>query len=173
MRLLVVTDIHGQPGVADCLSHRLSRREQTVVRTIGLSELLGVDCTGESLHRHLVEGDGFVRAAKRLVDLAEPADAALGYSAGGMVLWQGVLHGLLLDRLICISTTRLRQASAGAIPIPTLAVFGENDANRPADAWGTCSRVQTYIISGAEHDFYATEGPARDLCLTRVATFLR
>lgn len=172
MRLLVVTDIHGRPGFADCLSLRLSGRKQMIVRTIGLSELLGVDCTGESLHRRLVEGDGFEQAAKRLIDLAEHADVALGYSAGGMVLWQSVLHGLSLDRLICISSTRLRQVSAAAVPIPVLAVFGENDSNRPADAWGTCSRVQTYLIPGAGHDFYASEGPARDLCLTRVASFL-
>jgi len=172
MRFLIVTDIHGRPGFANCLSRRLSSRRQMIVRTISLSELVGVDCAGETLHRRLVDGDGFARAARHLIDLAEHADVALGYSAGGMVLWQSVLFGLSIDRLICISSTRLRQVSAAAVPIPVLAVFGEEDRNRPPDAWGTCSHVQTYVISGAGHDFYGTDGPARDLCLARVANFL-
>lgn len=170
MRILVVTDIHGKPGTADCLSHSLSSRERLVVRTIGLSELLGGDRTGESLHRHLVEGDGFMRAAKRLVDLTDHADVAIGYSAGGMVLWQSVFHGLLPDRLICISSTRLRHVDARTMPIPTLAVFGGNDPYRPADTWG--AGVETYIIPRAGHDFYACRGLARDLCLARVSDFL-
>lgn len=74
MRVLVVTDIHGKPGAAACLSRHLPGREQLVIRTFGLPELLGENCTGERLHRHLVEGDGFVRAAKRLVDPAKDAN---------------------------------------------------------------------------------------------------
>ncbi|MCA1493583.1 hypothetical protein [Sinorhizobium alkalisoli] len=173
MRVLVVTDIHGKPGAADCLSRHLPGREQSVIRTIGLPELLGADCTGESLHRHLVESDGFVKAAKRLVDLANDADVALGYSAGGMVLWQAALHGLSLDRLICVSSTRLRHVSSAATPVPVLAVFGENDPNRPADAWAAGSGVKAYIIPRAEHEFYGADSRARDLCLARIVDFLR
>lgn len=172
MRVLVVMDIHGKPGAAACLSSHLPGREQMVVRTIGFPELLGEYCTGERLHRHLVEGDGFVRAAKRLVDLAKDADVALGYSAGGTVLWQGVLHGLPLARLVCVSSTRLRQVSAATMPVPTLAVFGENDPNRPADAWSAGSGVRTYIVPRAEHEFYVGNSTARDLCLARMVDFL-
>ncbi|ASY63155.1 hypothetical protein SJ05684_c17130 [Sinorhizobium sojae CCBAU 05684] len=168
----MVTDIHGKPGAADCLSRQFPGRARMVVRTIGLPELLGVDCTGEGLHRHLVAGDGFVRAAQRLVDVAEDADVALGYSAGGMVLWQAALHGFSLARLICLSSTRLRQVSAATMPVPALAIFGQSDSNRPADTWNAGSGVETFIIPRAGHEFYVANSAARDLCLARMVDFL-
>ncbi len=131
MRLLIVTDIHGRPSANHCLSRRLPGVQQSLVRTVSVSELLGVDDTGERLHRDLVENDGFIRAAKRLLGLVEFADVALGYSAGGTVLWHSVLHGLAVGRLLCISSTRLRAVNASTMPKPALVVFGENDPNRP------------------------------------------
>ena len=171
MRLLIVTDIHGRPQAPHCLSRRLPA-QRSFARTISLSELLDVNYTGERLHRELVENGGFVRAAERLVSLSETADVALGYSAGGTVLWHGVLHGLKVDRLICLSSTRLRDVRATAMPKPALAVFGKDDPNRPPDHWAKGSTVESCMIPGAGHDFYAVEGPAMGLCLARITDFL-
>ncbi|OAP49416.1 hypothetical protein [Sinorhizobium americanum] len=172
MRLLIVTDIHGRPGHNHCLSRRLTGVERSIARTISLSDLLDVDYTGERLHRELVENHGFDRAAERLAGLSETADVALGYSAGGTALWRGVLRGLVVDRLICLSSTRLRDVRASMMPKPSLVVFGKNDPNRPPDQWARGSAVQSYIVPDAGHDFYANEGQALSLCLAKITAFL-
>ncbi|WP_018239887.1 alpha/beta hydrolase [Ensifer sp. BR816] len=172
MRLLIVTDIHGRPTADRCLSRHLPGAQCSLVRTFSLSELLDVKYTGERLHRELVENDGFIRAAERLARLSEAADVALGYSAGGTVLWHGVLNGLAVDRLICLSSTRLRDVRASAMPKPALVVFGKDDPNRPRERWASGSAVECCTVSGAGHDFYAIEGPALRLCLAWITRFL-
>ena len=172
MNILVLTDIHGKPSTSGCLSRLILRWAQSSVRTVSLSELLNTDLVGKALHRHLVESDGFARAAECLVDRVDGVDVALGYSAGGMLLWQSVLLGLSVDRLICISSTRLRQVTAQSIPIPALAVFGERDENRPPSSWAVGSSVKTHIIPHSGHDFYDSRGQAWDMCLTTLADFL-
>lgn len=81
-------------------------------------------------------------------------DIGIGFSIGGTILWRGYQEGKLsFKRLICISSTRLRN-EIEKIDIPTLTIFGEKDSYAP-----TLEKIQSLganyrIMPEFDHDFY-------------------
>lgn len=170
MKCIVLTDINGLPSAETCFL--ANRGGPASVERVGLAELLGVSHPGEELYRYLIQG-GFDAAAARVAEHFGDARIGLGYSSGGVVLWKSVLRGLRLERLICISSTRLRDEDPTAMPIPTLAIFGDRDRSRPPPSWGDGSRVERLLLRGAEHAFYAEKTANWQLSDEAVLNFLR
>ncbi|MCH2067256.1 hypothetical protein [Shimia sp.] len=158
MSLIVVTDIHGAPDEALCLSAGLPG-----VDRLSLADLCDQPpLSGEALHHHLFQEDGMARAVRRLCDMMadQPALIGLGYSAGGTALWRAAQAGVPLTGLICVSSTRLRDERA--LAIPTQVYFGDNDPGRPSEAWLTTVPATATLLPNAAHAFYAeVDHPAR------------
>jgi len=171
VKCIVVTDIHGLPTEEACFLSGLG--PSVTIQRIGLADLLGVHLRGEELYRHLVENGGFDKAVTRTLELFGAADIGLGYSSGGAVLWKSVLRGLPLKRLVCISSTRLRDETSNAMRIPTLAVFGDQDNARPPVSWGSGGVLEVVLLPQAEHAFYCTRDANWMKCRESVLNFLR
>jgi hypothetical protein len=170
MKCIILTDINGLPTEETCF---LSGSDRLLsIERIGLAQLLGISCHGEDLHRALVEG-GFDVAAAKALDLFKEADLGVGYSSGGAVLWKSVLCGLQLQRLVCISSTRLRDEDPNRIVIPTLTDFGGRDAARPPASWGTGGNLHVLHLPQAEHAFYGSMEADWRKCRETVLDFLQ
>lgn len=156
--LIVVTDIHGAPSPDLCLSAGLSGVER-----LSLAELCDqATLSGEALHHHLFQEAGMARAVRNLCDMLadQPPLIGLGYSAGGTALWKAVQAGAPLTDLICVSSTRLRDERA--LAIPTQVYFGDNDPGRPSESWLTTVPNAATVLPNAAHAFYAeVDHPAR------------
>ncbi|WP_445503202.1 alpha/beta hydrolase [Microvirga sp. G4-2] len=170
MKCIVLTDINDLPSQETCFLSGL--RGSISVKRVGLGELLGVPHHGEELYRALVLG-GFDAAAARVLECFGDAEVGLGYSSGGAVLWKSVLRGLRLNRLVCISSTRLKDEDPHAMPIPALTVFGDQDHSRPTTCWSEGSRLEKLLLPGAGHSFYAEKGANWLTCHEAVLNFLR
>lgn len=155
--LLVVGDIRGCPKVFE----PLVRFEH---RNLQLADISGrPDLSGEELHNHLFKGDGLERAVQSLCE-ESPSCLGIGFSAGGTALWHAVKAGLNLQALICISSTRLR-FEVYPLHIPTLAIWGECDPNRPHDTWNDAVPSCSQTYAAKPHDFYSADiaNPGSDL----------
>jgi len=170
VKCIVITDINDLPAQETCFLSGCSG--SLFVERVGLAELLGSSERGEDLYRRLLQG-GFEAAAAKVLERFAQAEIGLGYSSGGAVLWRSVLRGLRLRRLVCISSTRLREEDPRAIPIPALTVFGESDASRPPASWGEGSELKRLLLRGAEHDFYVKKDANWLTCRAAVMNFLR
>ncbi|HZW46197.1 MAG TPA: alpha/beta hydrolase [Microvirga sp.] len=170
MKCIVITDINDLPSQESCLLSGCSG--SVSIERVGLAELLGSSERGEELYRRLLQG-GFDAAAAKVLQRFADAEVALGYSSGGAVLWKSVLRGLRLKRLVCISSTRLKDEDPRALPIPALTVFGESDASRPPASWGEGSELKRLLLPDAEHAFYTKEDENWLTCRAAVMNFLR
>lgn len=170
MKCIVLTDINGLPSHETCFLSGLNG--SVAVDRVGLGEILGVPYRGEELYRVLVQG-GFDIAAYKVLERFGDAEIGLGYSSGGVVLWKSVLRGLRLSRLVCISSTRLRDEDPHAMRIPTLTAFGDQDVSRPSALWGEGSDLERLLLPGAGHSFYADEDASWSACREAVLNFLR
>ena len=155
--LLVVGDIHGCPKAFE----PLVRFEH---RNLQLADVSGrPDLSGEELHNHLFKGGGLERAVQSLRE-ESPSCLGIGFSAGGTTLWHAVKAGLNVQALICISSTRLR-FEVYPLRIPTLAIWGECDPNRPDDTWNDAVPSCSQTYAAKPHDFYCADiaNPGSDL----------
>ncbi|WP_166418190.1 dienelactone hydrolase family protein [Cochlodiniinecator piscidefendens] len=159
MKFFVVSDIFGQPDAENCVLSQIPKIAG--VERHSLAQLCGrPELTGEGLHVHLFRENGMQRAVASLMERRLDGCIGMGYSAGGTVLWQAVGLGLRLDRLYCISSTRLRNEAA--VSIPNHVFFGGNDPAKPTATWLGSIPLQSTVFPGLEHDFY--RDPLRPEC---------
>lgn len=151
MTLLVVTDIFGAPSPEICLTAELGKTRP--VRHLHLADLCNrPDLSGEALHKHLFLGKGLAQVTAALFPLSNKDTLAIGYSAGGTALWQAVQQGMQLARLICVSSTRLRDE--GSIDTPHHVIFGQDDPGRPGQDWLDHVPQSYDLIPDVGHAFY-------------------
>lgn len=156
--LLIVGDIHGFP---DAIDELLGREKH---RSLRLADLSGrPDLRGDGLHTYLFNEDGMCEAVRSLQENGSQS-FGIGFSAGGTALWHAVKAGLDLQALICVSSTRLR-FEASPLNIPTLAIWGGCDPNRPDHAWNDAVPTSWKIYPAKQHDFYCADivKPGSDL----------
>ena len=151
MRLVVVTDIHDQPGQTECISARLVGLSK--VSRFALNELCDQPgLSGGALHTHLFVQGGIEDAVDALKKLVHKDSVGLGYSAGGTALWRLAQRDLSLKMLFCVSSTRLREVDQ--IKTPTSVSFGECDENKPTLNWLQTVPDKAVIFKGVGHDYY-------------------
>lgn len=148
---LVLTDIHNQP--IDILAEHANNVH---IKTIALADLLQMPgIIGDPLHQHLFAKDGMTHACKALRARMQnrQVDCALGFSAGGTLLWRAVRNGLRAKRLFCVAATRLRHET-GPLAIPTHLYFGADDPGLPDRNHLQVLSANCLIAPDAAHAFY-------------------
>jgi hypothetical protein len=91
MRMLLVSDIHGLPALADWLGEGV---DVEIVRLSAAADSL----SGEALHHYLFTAGGMDAAVAHLVSRGGGDVAGIGFSAGGTALWRAVAKGCLSAR---------------------------------------------------------------------------
>lgn len=158
MRLCIVTDIFDQPDPGCCISALMP--DDTACEVLGLAALCArPDLAGETLHQHLFSQGGMDAVVSALRAHLAPDVVGLGYSAGGTALWRAVRLGAPMRALYCVSSTRLRDEAA--IAIPNHVMFGALDANAPGADWLEHVPGGYSLFDGCDHSFYTKpESPA-------------
>lgn len=151
MKLCVVTDIHSQPTLLNCLSRKLPMVGE--ITRFTLSELSEKpDLVGEDLHHHLFTQGGMKTAIHNLKSNWEEGSWGLGYSAGGTALWGAAASGHAFTGIFCISSTRLRNEEA--IDTPHQVFFGRQDQNIPTASWLSTIPKHYTLLENAGHTYY-------------------
>src|SRR5579862_2651924 len=97
------------------------------------------------------------QSAANLAAVKLSCDLCIGFSAGGTVLWNMVAEGKLkTDKLVCISSTRLRHITDIA-PYPALVIFGQLDEFAPTHEKLESLKCNYKIVPGFDHNFYKYE----------------
>ncbi|WP_297575742.1 hypothetical protein [uncultured Deefgea sp.] len=110
MKCILISDINNKPMCGGELALLLPKDMQ--LHLLSLANLVGKpDLSGMELHDHLIHQGGMTRAVQQLLKQHQTTDIAIGYSAGGTVLWRACLAGLNCTDLFCLSSTRLRNES--------------------------------------------------------------
>lgn len=149
-RILVLTDIWNRPTDRECFLNKCVSAE---FDRVSISELLGIpELAGELVHSMLFGNGKADDVVSQLAAYQDKYDFAVGFSAGGTLLWRAVENGLKLKGLVCISSTRLRDESS--LSIHTQATFGSLDINRPNDEWIRTIPTEGHVLEECAHDFY-------------------
>lgn len=160
-RLLILTDLWGQRK-AGYLHHYLDVLKRRYKVMLYDSCVLGgidlSDYSQENLHRQFVDG-GIERAVQQLLVKEKSPCSILGFSVGGVIAWQAALGGLKVNRLIIVSSTRLRYESKSPTAEMKL-FFGEKDQYRPNQGWADKLGVDLIIRNGVGHELYTIPGEA-------------
>lgn len=106
----------------------------------------------DQLHHQFVQF-GINNAIDNLLELEKSNRIYIGCSVGGVIAWKAGLKGLPIEKLITISSTRLRKESK-APNCQLYNFFGNNDVHKPNSEWLNSSIYgATFIIDGS-HDIY-------------------
>lgn len=157
MHILAVSDIYNRPVDLDWLP------ACSAIDLMTLSSLCSrPSLSGMELHSYLFEHGGFQEVVSRLLRFRGENLVGLGFSAGGTALWQAAKSGLPLVKLICVSSTRLRNEHA-SLAIPTYTFWGELDTHRPDEAWCRSVPGHSRVYEALGHTFYDdASGPDRE-----------
>ena len=72
---------------------------------------------------------------------------------GGVILWKAALRGLQMEKLIAISSTRLRKETEKPNR-PFSLFFGENDVFQPNKEWFNQMGIKGHFITEGDHEIY-------------------
>jgi pimeloyl-ACP methyl ester carboxylesterase len=148
MHILAVSDIYNRPANLDWLS------SHGTIDLLTLGSLCNrPSLTGTELHSHLFEHGGIQEVVSGLLKFKGESLVGLGFSAGGTALWWAAKEGLPLTKLICVSSTRLRNEHA-SLAIPTYTFWGELDPHRPDEAWCRSVPGHSHMYETLGHAFY-------------------
>lgn len=151
MKLYIITDIHNKPSRDQCLSTGIIGSAQVI--RLALNDLCArPELTGEALHQHLFRHGGMDDVVSALKQTLSGGDVGLGYSAGGTALWRAAAAGCSINALFCISSTRLRDEAA--IAIPNHVFFGSQDQGKPSSQWLATVPDHFTVFDEVGHTYY-------------------
>ena len=116
----------------------------------------------EKLHDQFITG-GIVKAVENLLKKEKESTIVLGFSIGGTIAWKACKSGLKTQRLIAISSTRLRyetQKPSGVIDL----IYGEKDTYKPDNNWFEKLEIRTEIYKNEGHEVYKKKEIAQKIC---------
>lgn len=166
--LLVLSDLWGTPKSDWVHQYTKLLNEKYNVEYIDctvLAELDLSDYTQEALHQQFVNG-GIDRAVQNLKSKITTEVHILAFSVGGTIGWQCALITPFIQKLVCVSSTRLRK-EVQKPTCETVLFFGEQDAFAPKTAWFEGMKLVPTLLENKTHDMYKESQVA-----SRVATVL-
>lgn len=118
-------------------------------------ELAGIDSNEpeEKIHTQFLEF-GIDKVVQKIISREKEKVSIIGFSVGGTIAWKAGLLGLHIDKLFCISSTRLRYETK----IPTCnqieLLFADNDNFAPNKAWFTTMKIYPVFLKNEDHTCY-------------------
>ena len=166
--LLILSDLWGKPKSEWVIVYTNLLKENYQIAYLDCTEMAGLDLsdyTQDAFHRQFVSG-GIEQAVKNLTSkITSPVDI-LAFSVGGTIAWQCALKTPMIQKLVCVSSTRLRKEVQKPM-CETVLLFGEEDAFAPSSAWCEEMGLSPIVLRNKAHDMYKESEVA-----ARVATFL-
>ncbi len=127
-----------------------------------LGNVSKVDYAEVVLHNQFVNS-GIEKAVNNLLNIEKEKIDILAFSIGGTIAWKAILKGLNVEKLVAVSSTRLRYENE----IPNCGVklyFGEDDSNKPNEDWLKKRTVDFEILKNKDHNFYAEKDFIVSIC---------
>ena len=163
LNAIILSDIYGFSSETDVDDYYLQKTAQ-FLQSIGYSTTIFslLQLANLSIKNGKEVDTAFVteiieRSVVNLTDKKLNCDLCIGFSAGGIVLWKMITEDKLkTDKLVCISSTRLRQFTEVA-PCPTLAIFAQEDKFAPTQEKLESLKCYYKIVPHSNHDFYRYE----------------
>lgn len=107
------------------------------------------------LHQAFING-GIDEAVKNILQKETQIIDVLAFSIGGTIAWKAALEGLKVNRLVCVSSTRLRYETQQ--PHCKIKLFyGELDDYKPSKEWLNTMKLSSEIIPNEDHEFYRNQ----------------
>lgn len=111
--------------------------------------------TAENVRKEFDSGGIDIAAAHLLKNETMPSNY-LAFGTGGVIAWRAALHGLPMESLYAVSSSRLRLESQQPQSDIEL-LFGEHDEFKPSQKWIDQMGVKTQIVKNFGHDLYTDE----------------
>ncbi|HEY9168994.1 MAG TPA: alpha/beta hydrolase [Lutibacter sp.] len=164
-RLIILSDIWGK-GKSDWSTYYTSILEDYYEVKYYDSCVLGdidkSEYSEEKLHNQFVDG-GITKAVKNMLKEEKENSIVLGFSIGGYIAWKACNSGLKTQRLIVISSTRLRFETQKPLDAIEL-IYGEEDANKPDNNWFRKLGLKAKIYKNEDHELYKKKEIAEKIC---------
>lgn len=106
----------------------------------------------EYLHQQFVQF-GIDHAVDKLLKLETSKSICIGCSVGGVIAWKAALKDMQFEKIITISSTRLRKESKKPDG-PVYNFFGTNDGYKPNSDWIKSPDLGSTFLLEGEHDIY-------------------
>ena len=154
-KLLLITDLWGLKKSNYVNSYMNELEKHYDVQLIDACRIGKIDqrvYTEAALHRQFVEG-GIDNAVQYLLDSINEPIHILGFSVGGLIGWKFALQSSNVQRLICVSSTRLRKETEKPLTKIDL-YFGEADLYNPDTTWFSKMGLDPVFFSGQGHNCY-------------------
>lgn len=123
--------------------------------TCELAEIDTIEYIETKLHQQFVNG-GIEKAVINLIEIEKNEISILAFSIGGTIAWKAGIAGLKINKLIALSSTRLRYEEKKPKCNIQL-IYGDLDKNKPTQEWLSEMAINTEIIPNVNHDFYKTD----------------
>lgn len=127
-----------------------------------LAEISKKEFTEKELHARYIRG-GVEKAVNNLLIKEKKNSIILGFSIGGYIAWKACIAGLNSEKLIAVSSTRLRyETQKPSVNIEL--IYGERDIYKPTTSWFGLRNLTPKIYKDSEHDLYKKKEIAESIC---------
>lgn len=109
----------------------------------------------QSLHRQFVNG-GIERAVNALCKKETKEGIVLAFSIGGTIGWRAGRLGLKAQKLIAVSSSRLRYETTQP-NCPIQLYYGDKDQNKPDSSWFSRMKIKEQLVLNEGHLLYQTK----------------
>jgi len=164
-RLIILSDLFGKERSSWIASYIELLSPNFEIQYYDCCELGGIDktiYTEENLHNQFVVG-GVERAVNALLKKEKKEVTVLAFSIGGTIAWKAGLKGLKVERLIAISSTRLRYETQ-VLNCKVELYFGEQDNYKPDDSWFANCQIVPEINKNKSHLVYVEKDFIHLIC---------
>lgn len=106
----------------------------------------------DKLHEQFV-AFGIDKAIANLIRIEKEPKTYIACSIGGVITWKAALEGLPVEKMIAISSTRLRMETKSPSCDFQLH-YGKDDSNRPSEQWLNTFAKDRYQLMDGDHQIY-------------------
>jgi len=164
-KLYIISDIWGDENLKwlNLYSVLLGiKYELNFINSLELAEISRINSSNQDIHRQF-EGGGIEEAVNNLSRLIKERVHILAFSVGGTIAWKFALEYNLVERLICVSSTRLRYEKSNPRCDLKL-IYGDQDEFMPKEEWFENQNIIPQVLPNLNHECYKEKLCADLIC---------